>query len=88
MVCQAAILFPTSMVSTLGGYGAHDACMEGGVVEPAARLTEPESGKRQPRASEVYCAAAKLCVLRLPRKREVRRLCVLRLPGKRHWEID
>ena len=43
MVCRAAILFPTSMVSALGGYGAHDACMEGGVVEPALRLTEPES---------------------------------------------
>ena len=41
-------------------------------------------GKRQPRASGGHRAAArKLCVLRLPRKREVRRLCVLRLPGKR-----
>ena len=35
--------------------------------------------RRPPRRS----SSTKLYILRLPRKREVRRLCVLRLPGKR-----
>ena len=45
-----------------------------------ARQKAAAGQRRPPRRSLLY---RKLCVLRLPRTREVRRLCVLRLPGKR-----
>ena len=60
--------------------GSAEALCTAPARQKAARQKAAAGQRRPPRRSLLY---RKLCVLRLPRTREVRRLCVLRLPGKR-----